>query len=54
MVYTGSSFGINYVCCRKSMALARMLEKTFESVVMTSLYPRAQIDILCEIIQVIT
>lgn len=36
---------------RKTTALARMLEKTFESVIVTSLFPRAQIDICCEIIQ---
>ncbi|KAF8382485.1 exos-4.1 [Pristionchus pacificus] len=36
---------------RKTTALARMLEKAFESVIVTSLFPRAQIDICCEIIQ---
>lgn len=36
---------------RKTSAMSRMLEKAFESVIITTLYPRAQIDIFCEILQ---
>lgn len=37
---------------RKSNECARLLEKAFESAILTDLYPRSQIDIFCEVIQV--
>jgi len=36
---------------RKSIELSRHLKKTFDSVIDTSLYPRSQIDIYCEVLQ---
>ncbi|CAD6194697.1 unnamed protein product [Caenorhabditis auriculariae] len=36
---------------RKSTEMARLLEKAFESVVITESFPRSQIDIFCEVIQ---
>jgi len=36
---------------RKSIELSRHLKKTFDSVIDTSLYPRSQIDIFCEVLQ---
>uniref|UniRef100_A0A914UH32 Putative exosome complex component RRP41 n=1 Tax=Plectus sambesii TaxID=2011161 RepID=A0A914UH32_9BILA len=36
---------------RKSTELTRHLEKTFNSAVLTTMYPRSQIDIFCEVLQ---
>lgn len=36
---------------RKSAELTRLLEITFESVVLTSMFPRSQLDIYCEVLQ---
>lgn len=37
---------------RRSNGYSRLLERTFESVILTTLYPRSQIDIFCEIFEV--
>ncbi|CAL2040832.1 unnamed protein product [Caenorhabditis brenneri] len=36
---------------RKSTEMSRLLEKAFESVILTESFPRSQIDIFCEVIQ---
>ncbi|UMM29375.1 hypothetical protein L5515_011764 [Caenorhabditis briggsae] len=36
---------------RKSTEISRLLEKAFESVILTESFPRSQIDIFCEVIQ---
>jgi len=36
---------------RKSLEFTQLLQKTFDAVVMTNMYPHSQIDIYCEIIQ---
>lgn len=36
---------------RKSQEFTQLLQKTFEAVMMTSLYPHSQIDIFCEVLQ---
>lgn len=36
---------------RKSLEFARLMERAFESAVLTEHYPRSQIDIFCEVLQ---
>lgn len=37
---------------RRSNKFGRLLERAFEMVILTELYPRSQIDIFCEVLEV--
>lgn len=37
---------------RRAMEFARLMEKVFESAIITTMYPCSQIDIFCELLQV--
>lgn len=37
---------------RRSNKFSRLIERAFEMVILTELYPRSQIDIFCEVLEV--